>query len=173
MPPPPPPPPYPLLSNIDESRATLDFCREYRSKGGEDCPLMYSTVGIHPTRCSMFAEEDTKAISDLEQIITDGLGDGTVRAIGECGLDYDRLHFCDKESQKKGFILQLELSKKFQLPLFLHNRNTRGDFVNIMRENIDGVMQSGGGVVHSFTGDIEEMNELASLGLFSKSIALI
>merc|ERR1719223_533959 len=103
----------------------------------------------------MFTEsEGETTIVELEACIRDGISDGRVRAIGECGLDYDRLHFCSKESQYMGFTKQLELSAKFQLPVFFHNRNTEGDFVRIVREHRDSIISSGGGVVHSFTGSL-------------------
>jgi TatD DNase family protein len=73
------------------------------------------------------------------------------------GLDYDRLEFCEKEVQQKYFNLQFELSKETKLPLFLHNRNTKGDFASILKQNKNNFTT---GVVHSFDGTTNELKEL-------------
>jgi Tat protein secretion system quality control protein TatD with DNase activity len=63
--------------------------------------------------------------------------------------------------------MQLGLAKKYHLPLFLHSRAAHEDFVKILRDEgfgNDGGRDVGGkgGVVHSFTGSIEEAQELVS-----------
>ena len=75
--------------------------------------------------------------------------------------DYDRLHYAPKEVQLRHFNPLLILSKTFRLPLFLHSRSSEAhiDFVKILREA--GWDDSWpGGVVHSFTGTIDEAKEL-------------
>lgn len=47
-----------------------------------------------------------------------------------------------------------ELAQKHGLPMYLHSRSTQGDFARIVRENRH---KFSTGVVHSFTGDAEEL----------------
>jgi TatD DNase family protein len=84
-------------------------------------------------------------------------------AIGECGLDYDRLHFAPKHIQLKHFERHFQLTEQFNLPLFLHDRNTGQEFLEIIKKNRH---RFTGGVVHSFTGSIELMKQYLDLGLF-------
>jgi TatD DNase family protein len=90
-------------------------------------------------------------------------------AFGEFGLDYDRLHYASKEVQLHSFAVQLALaaSLKPQLPLFLHSRAAHADFVRLLKEAFGERLErlEKGGVVHSFTGTVEEMRELMELGL--------
>lgn len=128
---------------------------------------VYATAGIHPTRCGVFETDGDVTIEQLEKCIQDGMSDGSVVAFGEFGLDYDRLHFCSEELQKLGFERQLDLAAKYKLPLFLHNRNTHGDFARIMASRGAQLAMCGGGVVHSFDGSEEELLELLDIdGLY-------
>jgi len=109
---------------------------------------MFITAGVHPTRCKKFEQSGNgeKYLADIKKLIL--AHPGKVVAIGECGLDYDRLHFCDKPTQIKYFFFfslsrrelncqlrwferQFELAESTHLPLFLHSRNTGSDFVGI------------------------------------------
>lgn len=148
-------------SFCDEAVHTTQLCRDAESNAR--CRLR-CTAGVHPCRATEFAEGEAAVIERLDAIIREGISDGTVVAVGECGLDYDRFNYCGKELQLIGFQAQLPLASKYNLPLFLHNRNTEGDFLRIMKENMH--LLPAGGVVHSYTDSLEEMLELASLGLY-------
>ncbi|THV06012.1 Mg-dependent DNase, partial [Dendrothele bispora CBS 962.96] len=150
--------------SLRESTAALKLARE--------CG-MYATVGCHPTRSAEFDKYKggPEAYLDaLDQLVSSNLtGKGRAVAIGECGLDYDRLHFAGPEIQKRHFRSQLSLAKKYHLPLFLHSRAAHVDFVQILRdegfgENGGKAVGGKGGVVHSFTGTISELNELMDMG---------
>jgi TatD DNase family protein len=145
--------------NVEESRKALNFVRNMPSNGG-----MFVTAGVHPTRCDEFKRGEDLVFNELCQIIEEGIECGHIAAVGECGLDYDRLNFCDKETQAIGFTKQFELAEKYNLPMFLHDRNTGGDFLRMIQEN-SGKMPKGG-VVHSFTGTLQEMQEYVALGLY-------
>lgn len=85
-----------------------------------------------------------------------------VVAIGEIGLDYDRLHFCEPDVQKKYFEKQLELADKYELPLFLHCRSAHDDLIKIIESNQSKIRR--GGVVHTFDGTLEQAKKFISMG---------
>ncbi|CAE6542159.1 unnamed protein product [Rhizoctonia solani] len=133
----------------------------------------YATVGCHPTRSSQFDSfkgGPAAYLDRLDQLIASHLtGKGRCVAVGECGLDYDRLHFSPVHTQQTHFRSQLSLAKKYNLPLFLHVRAAHDDFVRILKEEgfgEDGGRAVGGrgGLVHSFTGRTGEMKELVAMG---------
>ncbi|KAB2064349.1 hypothetical protein ES319_A09G012900v1 [Gossypium barbadense] len=82
---------------------------------------LFCTVGVHPTRCKEFEEsgDPKKHFQALLALAKEGIQKGKVVAIGECGLDYDRLHFCPPEVQKKYFEKQFELAYATKLLMFL------------------------------------------------------
>lgn len=122
----------------------------------------YATVGIHPCRANepykTSKEPKEKALADYLAKIDDMLGNSEHKhkyvAIGECGLDYDRFEYANKEDQLLAFAPHFDLAEKYKLPMYLHSRATGDDFYNIVKENRHKFTT---GVVHSFTGTIEEM----------------
>lgn len=85
-------------------------------------------------------------------------------AFGEIGLDYDRLSHAPAETQRKYFAAQLDVACELSppLPLFLHSRAAAKDFAAMLKERLDRLPKRG--VVHSFTGTLEEMEELVNMG---------
>ncbi|KAI8057864.1 putative deoxyribonuclease TATDN1 [Syncephalis plumigaleata] len=135
--------------SLTESKEALVMARE------EDG--LYATVGCHPTRSHEFVDYpqgDDAYLADLLQLAQQGQLEGKILAIGECGLDYDRLHFSSKEHQLKYFEWQFDLAEKTQLPMFLHMRAAATDFIELIKRHRHRFTE---GVVHSFTGTIEEM----------------
>ncbi|XP_021945947.1 putative deoxyribonuclease TATDN1 isoform X2 [Folsomia candida] len=126
---------------------------------------LYTTVGVHPTRCSEFDTEfptPSEYIQNLKQEFDSNID--KIVALGEFGLDYERTKFCDVETQKKYFRLQLEqLGPYTNLPLFLHCRAAATDLHEILSQNLSSFPR--GGVVHSFDGSEEEMKNFVQLGL--------
>jgi len=115
------------------------------------------------------AARSERIIADLRAFVAAGRSPGLV-AFGEFGLDYDRLHYCPKTIQLHSFAAQLDVASALQpqLPLFLHSRACHADFVRLLKgafgERLERLEK--GGVVHSFTGTVDEMRELMDLGLY-------
>jgi len=143
------------VGHLEEAPAALDLVKTDES--------LFCTIGCHPTRCNAFEKDTTpeEYYRKLLEIATQNKD--KVVAIGECGLDYDREHFCPRETQKKYFEKQFDLAAETKLPMFLHMRNAGDDFVDIYKRNMDKV---NGGVAHCFTGTAEEAKILLDLGLY-------
>lgn len=124
---------------------------------------LFTTIGCHPTRCNEFLANPDEYFEKLKTKIKEN--STKVIAVGECGLDYDRLHFCEKEIQKQFFEKQLSLAEYFRLPLFLHCRNSFEDFIEIVERNKQKV-QPNGGVVHSFDGTLDEALRIIEYGFY-------
>uniref|UniRef100_A0A803QN40 Uncharacterized protein n=1 Tax=Cannabis sativa TaxID=3483 RepID=A0A803QN40_CANSA len=139
--------------SLEESREALAIA--------ETDGRLFCTVGVHPTRCKEFEEsgDPEKHFQALLSLAQEGIEKGKVVAIGECGLDYDRLFFCPAEVQKKYFEKQFELAHATKLPMFLHMRAAADDFCEIVERNKDRFTS---GVTHSFTDSAEDRDKLLS-----------
>lgn len=137
--------------------------------------VFYSTVGVHPCTVAQefYCKDSGQVLPDADEKLQ-RLGDiavrgskcGAIRAFGEIGLDYDRLHYSTKQQQVTFFTKQLELAARLQLrlPLFLHMRNAVDDFVSILKPFVERGDFPASGVVHSFTGTEQELAKVLELG---------
>ena len=144
-----------LAGSLNDADACAAMCAQSES--------LFTTIGVHPTRCSTLLETSEIALQNrFDNFLKTN---PKAIAIGEIGLDYDRLHFCEKHVQIAGFETQLKLASKFEYPLVLHLRNAFEDFVEIMQRTCAGWKRNGA-VVHSFTGTRKEMEQLTNMGLY-------
>ena len=153
---------------LSEARDAIRLANDMDPPGDDrddrDDRRLFTTVGVHPTRCGEFAASGDPEgyLRDLGEVLATDAATrgGRVVAIGECGLDYDRLQFCDEETQKVWFERQFELAEASGLPMFLHMRAAGDDFVAAMERNAS---RFRGGVVHSFTGTADEARRLLAI----------
>lgn len=115
---------------------------------------VFGTAGIHPHNADRAKQEDFRQI---ERILREN---NKIVAVGECGLDYDRM-FSSKENQAICLEKHIVLAEKLDKPLFLHERCAAGDFAQMFKNHQDICAKS---VVHCFTGDIATLDRYLSMG---------
>ena len=117
---------------------------------------VYAAVGIHPS--DILKEGNT--IEALEDLINKS---NKIVAIGEIGLDYHWESNPSKEIQIEWFIKQLQVAKKYNLPIIIHSRDAMGDTVDVLKEYKDCYTK---GIMHCYAGSIETSKELEKLGFY-------
>jgi len=89
----------------------------------------FCSIWIHP--CDVYWLDLEKTINSLEKLYLENKE--KIIAIWECGLDYywekDK-----KEEQKMFFKAQIELAKKYNLSIIIHNRDSKDDVLDILKE---------------------------------------
>ena len=106
--------------------------------------MLYGAVGIHPTE---LADYEDKHLYEIESICTSY----KIAAIGEIGLDYYREPY-DKALQQYVLKSQLQISKRKNLPVILHNRKSSEDLMKIVIDEYENGRLRG--QFHSFSGDL-------------------
>ena len=134
-----------MSAEYDSMEKTIALCDKY--------DYFYGAVGIHP-ECA--ADLPETWLEDVEKL----LSHPKVVAIGEIGLDYYWEDSCPRERQKEVFIAQLELAKKYDLPVVIHDRDAHGDMMEILRK------YKPKGVIHCFSGSVELARESVALGMY-------
>jgi len=112
---------------------------------------LYPAYGLHPL---FLAEHEPEHIGELARWIERE----KPIAVGECGLDF-YVEALDADAQRSYFQQQLELAHEFDLPLILHARRAVEDVTAAIRR-----VGNLRGVVHSFSGSLEQAQQLWKLG---------
>ncbi|POS75518.1 TatD family hydrolase [Diaporthe helianthi] len=127
----------------------------------------FFTIGVHPYHAAEPLAEGPSYLEKLKDSVDTNLQQDRrhLAAYGEIGLDYDRLNLADKSTQLATFKAQLDMfvANQWDLPLFLHCRNSFDDFVQVMSSYVDALPRRG--LVHSFVGSREQMEKLVSMNL--------
>lgn len=171
-------------TEISTSMSAVDFAEKHDN--------VWATIGVHPGHVCDQDYIDTNEFSNDH--FTDNHHHGQsfdeaafarlvvhpkVVAIGECGLDYYHLAeknvddvMREKHAQQEALREQLAFASVYNKPLVVHCRpgNTpdtamaHADQARLMREEIERGGLARRGVIHCFTGTIEEANVYRGLG---------
>src|SRR6185295_7243815 len=134
-------------TSVDATRSAIALARERPG-------VLFATSGIHPHDASRATPEALAGIARLARL-------PEVRAVGECGLDFDR-DFSPRPAQEAAFEAQLEIAAELRLPLFLHERAAHERFLAILSKARP---RLGRAVVHCFTGGARELEAYLALDL--------
>ena len=123
----------------ESSQQALALCQTNSS-------MLSCTAGIHPHDADNASENYLSRLRELAK-------QPQVKAIGECGLDFNR-NFSTSENQQRVFHEQVQLAQELSLPLFLHQRDAFLPWLAILEPYVGKVPAM---VSHCFTGNKSEL----------------
>ncbi len=165
-------------TDIQDFTDTLNIGKEYSE-------TIQIALGLHPTffeekilckdNCNEIENIARKYIDQFEEILRKNISN--ISAIGETGLDYyqsynnDNLDKNVKEIfthiQKESFKKHTSLASEYNLPISIHSREKNGSN-KCVKDTLDIIANIGKGQVkgsfHSYTGDINMVDEILDLG---------
>ncbi len=124
-------------------------------------PDAFATVGIHPHDAARMTENDWTELTPLA-------AQPRVVGVGETGLDYYYSH-SPHDVQREVFRRFLGLSRTANKPVSCHIRDAHADATGILRGDGNGIP----GVIHCFTGGVEDARGYLDLGLHLSFSAIV
>lgn len=115
---------------------------------------IFLMMGLHPTHVKENYKEELKHVEEM-------LASRNFYAIGEIGIDL----YWDKstlEIQKKAFKHQIQLAKKYKLPIVIHCREAFDEIFEVLEsEKSDDLY----GIFHCFTGSLDQAQQAISYNM--------
>lgn len=143
-----------FLPNIDSS--TLAAMNNLVAKYPNNC---YPMIGVHPCDVKENFKEELKLVEQEART-------GKYIAIGEIGIDL----YWDKSflgQQQEAFGFQLDLAKELGLPVAIHARDSFDEIFEVLDAHNDDSLN---GVLHCFTGNLEQAERVLNYGGFKLGI---
>ena len=115
---------------------------------------VYLMTGLHPTHVK---DDYIEELQHVEGMLTEH----QFYAIGEIGIDL----YWDKstlEIQKKAFKYQIQLAKKYKLPIVIHCREAFDEIFEVLEDEKDDSLF---GIFHCFTGTLEQAHKALSYNM--------
>ncbi|MFA6130751.1 MAG: TatD family hydrolase [Patescibacteria group bacterium] len=161
-------------SQSTTSQAAVDLAKTHEG--------IWAAVGLHPNHlhAQEFVDENELSNPETEHVKTRSevfdhdfyvalAKEEKVVAIGEFGLDYYRLpEGIDPEQvrddQKKNVLAHFALANEVEKPVIIHCRDAHKDQYEMLRQEIEAGGLKRRGVIHCFTGTLEEAKQYLGLG---------
>ena len=133
-------------NDLNSSKEVIDLAEKFN---------FIATAGYHPHNAK---DWNSKSYTELLSL----LKKDNTKAVGECGLDFNR-NFSTPEVQHKVFMEHISLAKEIDLPLFVHERDAFHQMHKILKNNIEDCKNI---VVHCFTGTKNALIDYLDLGVY-------
>ncbi len=135
--------------DVESSRRAVELANLF--------PGVWATVGIHPHNA---ASSGNDPLEQLQLLATDPAN--KIVGYGEIGLDFAR-NYAPRNVQLKSFNTQIEIAKKLELPLIIHDRDAHDETIEILKDHAP---YPSLGVMHCFSGDLELAERVLDLGMY-------
>ena len=114
-------------------------------------PDVYAAYGLHPM---FMLEHQQSHLNELDS----WLDQKKVVAVGECGLDFFQGNQ-DQQNQLEFYRAQLDIAQNHRLPVIIHARKSLDLILREIRRHT-----ALRGVIHSFSGSLQQAQQLFDLG---------
>ncbi|MEJ6574507.1 MAG: TatD family hydrolase [Actinomycetes bacterium] len=128
---------------------------EWGVKLAEHWPNVLAAVALHPNEAPVVADLEAD-LAIIEKLATHS----RVRAIGETGLDFFRTEPALQERQKYSFRRHIELAKRVDKALVIHDRDAHRAVLDLLAE--EGAPAKT--IFHCYSGDAEMARECIEKG---------
>ncbi|PKM05460.1 MAG: hydrolase TatD [Gammaproteobacteria bacterium HGW-Gammaproteobacteria-6] len=142
------------ISQMVLTATSLPVSHQVQSLCAASPARLFCTAGLHPHQAK---DWNTELAAEIRQLANADC----VRAIGECGLDFNR-DFSPRPAQILALEEQLGMAVERGLPVFLHERDASETLVELLKDYRD---QLGNAVVHCFTADRKALYRYLDLDL--------